>query len=74
MPSESLYIHKPFQCFKYAEVGMRSMKDKGEFGVFYDHINFQNRCRGFLFVVGFYQRCFIYSERAAFSNGIFAGN
>lgn len=50
------------------------MKDKGEFGVFYDHINFQNRCRGFLFVVGFYQRCFIYNERAAFSNGIFAGN
>lgn len=26
------------------------MKDKGEFGVFYNHINFQNKCRGFLFV------------------------
>lgn len=52
MPSESLHIHKPFQCFKYAGIGMKSMKDKGELGMFYNHINFQNRCRGFLFVFG----------------------
>lgn len=34
MPSKSLYMHISSQCLKYAEVIMKKMKDKGEFGAF----------------------------------------